>query len=795
MLKNYLKIAWRNLVKNRVYSLLNLAGLSIGLTVVMLISLYIKDELSFDRFHKNSQSIYRIVHESRDPTGKEGGGGNSGAVEGPTFLNEIPEVTAFCRVYSGGEALIKVKDEVVSERIMLADTSFFTMFSFPLLEGNPADVLKGTNSVVISEELALKYFNSLNVVGKTLEINQDGQFSPYIISAVSQKSPINSTISVNLLINIEKSLQPQWTQEWLSSFLNTFVQLKPNANMPLLNKKMVEVFDKHAGEKFAKFKEKFGNNIYYRYRLQPLATLHTDNYYNVGNGLTQGSNIKYSYILGGIALFILAIASINFINLSLARSFRRSKEIGIRKINGSGRRQLIIQFMGESFLLNLFAVSLSLLLVYFTIPVFAELTNKKLSLSYLFTIQNTWLFIALFVVNTLLSGFYPAVILSGFRPLHTLYGQIKLAGQNYFGKALIILQFTVAIFLIVGMVVMQQQFHYLINQSPGYNAKNIVDISLPANQQVDITAMKNELLQAPSIKQVGSQSISFTDFNNTMIKTDTKEIYDVALFKMDEQILPMLSLPIINGRNFNGALNDSLSCIVNQSLVKLLGWKNPLDKKIAWEGKELTIVGVVKNFNVTSFKEKMHPTFIHQLPSWGIGHVMVQVEPQQTQKAIETIQAAFKKFIPYYPCQYNFLDNQLKSQYENEQRWKNIISIAAGLSIFISCLGLFGLATLSTEQRAKEIGIRKVLGASIPGILRLFSSNFMRLILIAFLIASPIAWWATNKWLNDFAYKINVSWWIFLMAGSIALLIAFITISIQTLRAALVNPVKSLRSE
>jgi len=793
-LKHNLLVSWRNLTKHKMYTFLNLMSLSVGLAAVMLILLYVKDEFSFDRFHKDGKQIYRIVHESRDPTGKEGGGGNSGGIEGPTFVAEIPEIISFCRLQSNGSTLIKMQNDVVSEPVLFTDSSFFNLFSFPLLSGNPQTVLKRGDQAVVSEAFALKHFQSLDVVGKILEINQDGQFRPYQISGVAENTPSNSSIQINLVLSIQPMLQQPWTQEWLTSFLNTFVKVRPGTPMSMLNEKMEALFERHVGERFAQFRKKFGNSIYYRYRLQPLHSLHIGNYYNAGNGLKPASNIKYSYILSGVALFILLIACINFINLSLSQSFRRSKEIGVRKVAGSSRKQLVFQFLGEALLLNFFAIVLALGIAFFTLPFFATISNKALSFSDLFSIQNFLLFIGLLLINTLLSGAYPALVLSRFQPTQVFSGKIKLLSHHHLGKILVVTQFSIAVFLIISMFVMQKQFIFFINQSPGYNSSNIIDLDL-AGQSPDLKAMKNELLRHPAIKQVGSQSISFTDFNNTMIKADNKEIYDVALFKMDEQILSMLQIPMAAGRNFNGTGADSLSCIINESLAHISGWENPIGQTIHWQNRDLTIVGVVKDFHVNSFKEKMHPTFIHQLPAWQTNHLLIKTAPNQIEEAIKIIRNVYKSFIPYHPCNYNFLDDMLASQYQDEKRWKNMISTAAGLAIFIACMGLFGLASLSIEQRTKEIGVRKVLGASSAQLLKVLSSSFIWLVGLSLLIASPIAWWASQIWLHDFAYKISVSWELFALAGIGVIGLALLTMSIHIFKLAKANPVESLRNE
>jgi len=794
MLKNYLLTAWRHLVKNKVYSIVNLFGLSIGLAAVMLIVLYVKDEVSFDHFQTNGRNIYRLVHNALDPTGHEQKGGSTGAPQAGAFLRSIPEVQAACRIRESGQQLVKKGNDIIPEYAVYADTSFFHVFTFPLIHGNAALALSSEDNIVLSEDLAKKYFNTTDAIGRTMEINENGEFHTFTVSAVAANTPLNSSIRFDMLLPIERSLHGAWTQAWTNAYLNTFFIIKPGSDIKAVEKKMTSIFDQNTARQFAELRKKYPN-IYYNYGLQPFLKIHLDKAYNANNGINHWSDVSYSYTLGSIALFILLIACINFINLTLARSLRRGKEIGIRKVAGGSRGQLITQFMSESLILNLLAFIPSLLLVQVCLPWFSELANKQLSVSYLFHTSTLLLFGALILCNTLLSGFYPALVLSGFRPVQTLYGKFRLTGRNYLGKSLVIIQFVIAVFLIIGTIVMQQQFRFMSKKDPGYRTAGIVDVSLPDVPDKKIDLLRSELAKYPFIRQSAVESIGFTNSNWTQMQVNNHDVFDVPFYRMDEFTLPMLKIPFVAGRNFLGGAADSGDCIINETMALASGWKNPIGQRISWDKHDYTIIGIVKDFHMASMRAKISPAFITKGNIDYYGNMIVSIDPNRKVDAIRSIQSTYKKLYPNNPCDYAFLDDMLVGQYKSEQRWMTIITTAAVLAIFISCLGLFGLATLSIEQRVKEIGVRKVLGASLVDITSLLSKDFVRLVVIAFVIASPAAWYFYNKWLQDFAYRIHLSWSLFLIVGLSTLAISFFTVSIRAASAALANPAASLRSE
>jgi len=794
MLQNYIRVAWRSLTRNKVWAFTNVTGLSIGLAAVMLIMLYISDEISFDRFQVNGPHLYRLVHDSRDEMGKEGSGGTTGGPMAAAFLQSIPEISAACRTKGTDMQLVRKGSEILPEYATYADTSFFSMFSFPLIAGNPSLALSDENNIVLTEDYARKYFGSTDAVGRTLEINDNGKFETFTVAAVAANTPLNSSIRFNMLLPISRIMHAQWTQGWMTFFLNTFFLLKPGADPAGVAKKMNDIFAEHLPGQFQEY-AKSHPGVYFRYNIQPFEKMHLDKRYNATQGLNQWSNASYSYILGGIALFILLIACINFVNLTLARSLRRGKEIGIRKVAGGTRRQLIAQFLGESLFLNGLSFGIALLLVRLCLPLFSQLAAKDLSVSYLFTGRTGALFIILLLLNSFLSGFYPALVLSGFNPVKTLYGKFRLTGKNRLGKSLIVLQFTIAIFLIVATLVMQQQFRFMLGKDPGFRVTGILNLSLPAGDEASIHAFQAELAKYPVIRQSAVQSIGFNNLNSADMEMGRRDIPGVCFYKMDAQSLSLLQIPLIAGRGFSGMPADSANCLINESMATASGLKDPIGRRVKWDNQEFTVIGIVRDFHMESMHRKIGPCMINQNPHWAYGNMTVLIDNNRKAAAIEAIRTSFKSIYPLSFFDSEFLQDMLAEGYDGDKRWMTIVTIAASLAIALSCLGLFGMATLSIEQRIKEIGIRRVLGADIISITRLLSQDFVRLVLLAFLIAAPVAWYFGDKWLEDFAYRIRIPAFLLLIVGAATTLVAFLTVGLRAAGAARTNPSNSLRSE
>jgi putative ABC transport system permease protein len=796
MIKNYFKTAWRNLWKNKVYAFINITGLAIGLACCMLIILYTKDEVSYDRFHANAPNIYHVVSKMTSPDGNISKMGSTGNRPGPAFKENIPEAKDFVRIQQSNFNVKKGTD-VFDEEGHYADENFFSFFSFKLKEGDPITALNDIHSLVISEDLAKKYFGKETAIGKTMEINPGNGFEQFMVSAVAKNTPENSSVKVKLLLSMKIQLRDNPDNLWLNFFQNTFVSLQPGADIKAVEKKFAQIYEASSKDEAKKSAELYGIKDKIAYKLQPLLGMHLDTEYVPDNGLYNAGNPVYSYILTGIALFLLVIACINFINLSIARSLARAKEIGIRKVAGSERKQLIIQFLGESFLLSFFGFVFALLLVTLALPFFNEVSNKALSLSYLFDIKLIFLYAGLFIVSGLLAGFYPALVLSKFKPVDTLYGRTNYAGKNYLSKGLVVLQFSLATFLIIGTIIIYSQFNFLTHYKLGYNDDNLAIVKTGPIDAKKVNRIAEELQKNPAVVSVAARN---GGFRATSAKIDGKEI-NLTYETTDKEYLPTLQLNLVQGHNLTGenSYDSATSAIVNETFVKTAGWKEPLGKKVDffWDsGRIYTVVGVVKDYYYGSVKGEIKPQLFTMDPRSGkFGQLWVKINPVNTSSTLQYIQKTFRAALPLQPFLYDFKKDTNAAQYASEQKWKQIISFAAILTIFISCIGLFGLASLAAQKRTKEVGIRKVLGAGVTDIVRKLSMGFLSLGLIAFLIAVPAAWWVANKWLQGYPLRIEISIWIFVFALLLIVSVSILTVSFQAIKAAVANPVKSLKSE
>ena len=799
MVKNYFLIAWRNLLKNKTFSLINIAGLSIGLACAMLILLYVKDEVSFDRFHKNVNNIYRIVSKSKD-SGVEYKNCNTGYLQGPGFAKNVPGIETFVRIQGGAED-IKTGTEIQSQELLRVDPGFFSVFTFPLLNGNSETCLTEPNSIVLSEDFAKKQFGTSDAVGKIVMLKDDNQFVPFKVTAVSKRCPQNSSIKFNVLLRFKESeAEAQNKDNWYSFFLNTFVVLNPKTNIQNAEKQMQNFYLQDASETFKEMIKKYGGGADSNmgaYFLQSFTDMHMNTELPPQNGLINASNPMYSYVLSGIALFILMIACINFVNLTVARSLKRSKEIGIRKVIGGDRKQLIIQFLGESFLLCLVAFSVALLIVQLVLPLFNELANKALSFSYLFDVNLIAGYLLLLLLTALLAGFYPALVLSGFKPVETLYNRINLSGKNYLQKSLVVLQFVLASFLIIATLTIYRQFNYLTKTDLGYDDSNIVAVNKQQLKHSEAAYFKAELLKNPNIVNVAPKNSGYW---GTSAKLFNDSTISFAYETIDESYIPTLKIPVIAGRNFSSAYpSDSTNAIlVNETFVKEARWKNPIGETVNffYNNNEIyKVVGVVKDYHYQDLNQKIGPQLFTMKHGNLFGTFNIKIKPGTATESLKFIQKTFKQNFPLSPYSYIFKDDQRIKDYESEAKWKQIILFGAVLTIFISCIGLFGLSVLSAERRTKEIGIRKVLGASVKSVVTTLSRDFLILVLIALITAIPLAWMAANKWLQNYPYRISLDWWLFVLASLLVMLVALTTVISQAIRVAVANPVKSLRTE
>jgi len=533
-----------------------------------------------------------------------------------------------------------------------------------------------------------------------------------------------------------------------------------------------------------------------QYLLQPMLAMHTSTDWPADNGLVDNTNPTYTYILTGIALFILLIACINFVNLTVARSLKRAKEIGIRKVIGGQRKQLIMQFLGESYILSFIAFVLAIALVQLALPIFNELSNKVLSFSYLLSFKLVAGYLAVFLFTGMLAGFYPALVLSGFNPVDALYNRQKHTGKNYLSKSLVVLQFTLATFFIIATITIYSQFNYLMHFDLGYNDQNVVSIKTFNTDRKLFPVFKAEMLKNPNIKMVSADQGGRW---GTMAKINNGQQTGFDIKHIDEDYLPLFQIPVIKGRNFSKdmASDSGNSILVNETFAKQAGWKNPIGQVVDffYMHKKYTVVGVVKDYHFLDLTQKVSPEMFRMKPTDPWGNLFVKISGENKAATLRYIEKTFKQLYLFKPYQYSFKDAEVAEQYDKEAKWKQIVTFSAFLTIFISCIGLFGLATLSAERRRKEIGIRKVLGASVEGIVKKLSTDFLKLVVISALIASPAAWWAVNKWLENYPYRIAINSWIFILASVGVLLIALLTVSFHSIKAAIANPVNSLRSE
>jgi putative ABC transport system permease protein len=797
MILNYFKTSFRSMLRNKTVTIINITGLCIGLTVCMLILLFTKDELSFDRFHANKDQIYRVTTRM---TNEESTRliGLTNQIVGPSFKEEIPEVEAFIRMQSE-LFIIRHEGEVTELEATFADDNFFKVFSFPLISGNPEKVLSDFHNMVLSEKTALKYFGTTDVVGKILEIQINKTFEPFVITGVARNPPQNSTIQFNLLLPFKYNLKLYTDNAWVGFYMATFIVLNTNSDFNEVEQKLDKVFLNKAAVELAEMKAKYNFRDKIHFGLEPLLKIHLDSIdAESHNSLAGSSDPIYSYILSAIALFILTIACINFINLMVSHSLKRAKEIGLRKASGGNRSQIMWQFFGESLILCLIAFTIALMIVPSVLPFFNVMANKNLSFSYLFDFKLVAIYILLFLITGFTAGFYPAIILSGFNPIQTLYSRHLKSGKTWLAKSLVIIQFTLATILIISIVGIFAQFRFLTNVDLGYNDNDVIIVHIGRGDHTAVTdLMKQELLKEPSI-----ESTAVKDFgqNSTIVKVNNNEReINIAMNWMDENFLPALRIPIIKGRNFSKDYSGDAaqSVIINETFAREAGWDeasgiNPVGQIIDYyDGVKFRVIGMVKDYHFASLKEKISPLLLRM----GSGDIWVKTKPGQTAQALNTIRESFLKVMPDRPFEYDLMSSVNMKNYESELKWQKIILVGALLSIIISCLGLFGLAIFTTGSRTKEIGIRKIYGATITEVVLMLNRTFVKWVAIAFLIGAPAGWYILHKWLQNFAYKTELGWWIFVLTGFLTIGIALVTVSWQSLRAATRNPVEALRYE
>jgi putative ABC transport system permease protein len=819
MLKNYFRVALRSLLKRKGYSFINILGLATGMAVCLLIVLFVKSELSFDQHHKRGEDIYRVVLDRIYP-------GRSTAYSmipqsiGPAIQKEFPEVKECTRVFNfgggGGNFFMRIGDKTYEERKVLAvDSNFFRVFTGEFLAGDGATALQQQNSVVLSESAAKKMYGSAQAaMGKQFQSDFD-QNNSFLITGVCRDWPANSHFTFDVLLSVTGFpfiRQPNYT----GFAAHTYLLLSPTADAKALEAKLPVVIEKYVAgaiensfaQSYADFK-KAGNG--YHYYLQPLQKIHLIS--DLEAELSPNGSMTSVYIFGVIAIFILCLACINFINLSTARSVERAKEVGIRKTFGSEKNALVLQFLVESVLISLFALLLAIGFMFLLLPLFNQLSGRNLTAGTF--LQPLFLLVLLLfsVVVGVIAGLYPAFVLSSFQPITVLKGRFRSNKKGLvLRNGLVVFQFAISVVLIIAAIVVNQQMRYMLGDRLGFRKDQIIVVERADLLDQRTEAFKTSLLKIPGVEFVsGTTAMPGTQnfFGTTWQKENAKESLTGRGIVVDQNFATALNLEVKEGRFFSREFGtDSLSVVLNEKAVQELGLgAKPLGARLtspngffnAPDGKPYvyTVVGVLKDFHFQSLHQKISPLVINNSSRGNGVHnlLAVRIKSGNFKAAVAGIEAEWKSFVKERPFHYNFFDQMLAEQYLAEQTTQRIFTVFSSLAIFIACIGLLGLVAYTTQQRTREISIRKVLGASAANIVNMLSKDFLKLVLVASLIGLPLAWWGMHRWLQDFAYRINISWWVFAGAAVIAVLIALFTISFQSLKAAFSNPVKNLRSE
>jgi ABC-type antimicrobial peptide transport system permease subunit len=788
MFKNYFKLAIRNILRHKAYSFINIVGLAIGMTCSILILLWVQNELSYDRFHANANQLYRITAQANDfkaavnPAGMPAG-----------LKQEIPAIKEFVRIMTPSSNLFEAGERKFAEkRVFYVDSTFLDVFSFPLSKGSRTTALHRIDGVLITESIAKKYFGKEEALGKTLRKNNGNYVT---VTGVLADIPSNSHLQFDFILPIASIAQSDydlknnvWDNFNFYSYLLLDEKFNPTpVNISDFNSKMDEIYTKHV------------KDIKVNFQLQPLTKIHLHS--NLQVDVTGHGNFQYVKIFFIVAIFILIVACINFMNLATARSARRAKEVGLRKVVGAVRGQLIGQFLGESLLISFFALLLAVGFVFLSLPLFNYIAGKKLAIHFLD--GKLWLgLLSIAFVTGILSGIYPALFLSGFRPAKVLKGSMnKLGGNLLFRNGLVVVQFVVSILLLAGTIVVYQQLHFIKNRNVGFDKENLLYMPMSGEIWNKQDALKAELSKDPLTSNFAITSEVPTNLTSGTINIvwegkDPQSQVVFPVMHINETFIDVFKMRMLAGRSFSTDFKgDSNNYVLNEEALRIM--KKKPEEAIGqsfslWEKKGI-IIGIVKDFNFKPIQQPIEPLIL-KLNNWG-GTVVVRTKPGSTEATIKSLEKIYTQLNPAYPFTYNFLDQDLDNLYKGEQQLGSLFNIFAILAIFISCMGLYGLSAFMSEQRIKEIGVRKVLGASVFSIVYLLSTGITRLIIIATFIAIPLSWFTINSWLNNFAYRIDISWVIFVVSALSALIIAWLTVSYESIKAAVMNPVRSLRAE
>lgn len=787
MFYNYFKTAWRNLWRQRFYTSINIFGLAIGLAVGIIILLWTKDELSFDRFHAKKDHIYRVIANM-------GSGGNAQSWQttpAPISVygkKEVPEVKDAARFINNWDySIYKTGEKQFTDlRSAYVDPSFFNIFDFKFEKGNLKNPFPDINSVLLTESTAKKFFGSENPIGKVIIADNKDNF---VVQGILADVPSNSSLKFDMLFPVErlvKAYQPggfwkSMNDDWGNYYCFTFFLMHDEASLAAAAKKINTIHNTHHPSP-----EDDAN-----YTFQPLTQIHL---YEADGSSSAMQSVQLFF---GVAVLLLLIACINYVNLSTARSMLRAREVSVRKIIGAARKQLFAQFVLETAILFAIATALAIVIIYLLMPVYNQVAGKKNNFD--ITHPDVWITIGITIMGTLVAAsIYPALLLSSFQPIQALKGKIKAGVSNIlFRRVLVVTQFAFSVALIIGTIVIGKQLHYINSKQPGYDRSHVFQFDV-RDMDKHLDAVKAELKLHPRVKGVASANGSIVEINSTTGDTEwdgkpEKLSFLIHPLFVDAEFMSLMKLQLVAGTGFTGSPADSSHYILNETAIRETGIKDPIGKSFSlWERKG-TIIGVVKDFHYASLRDKIEPAVLQYRPDNGT--LYVKTNGKDAAGVIAAAERLWKQYNPGFPFEYRFLDETFDRMYRSEQRTGTLFNYFAGIAILISCLGLFGLAAYTAQIKTREIGIRKVLGATVTHVTQLLASDFLKLVLIAIVVASPVAWFVMNKWLQNFAYRADISWWVFAVAGLTALLIALLTVSFQAIKAALVNPVNSLKNE
>jgi putative ABC transport system permease protein len=791
MIRNYLKIAWRNISRNKAHTFINVAGLSVGLVCSLLILLWVQNELSVDAFYKNGPQLYS-VYERQYYDHKVHGSFNTPGITADEMKKVLPEVEHAVNVGFGQKNTFQVGDKILKQEGSSAGTDYFNVFGFKLLQGSAQTALNTPVSLAISHKMANAFFGSPQAaIGKTIRYENSKNFT---ITAVFEDLPKNSSQKFEYLINWFNFLEENsWAREWGNQGPSTYIMLRADADPVKFEKKITRFLDHYSGtnRKTATFIIDLGIQ---RFDEQYLHS-------NFEDGKFIGGRIEYVRLFSIVALFILLIACINFMNLSTARSVKRAKEIGVRKVVGAVRSALVQQFISESLLITSISVIISLLLLVVLLPVFNQVTQKEIELP--FNQAAFWVKLMLITLITgLVSGSYPALFLSSFNPVKVLKGTLKLdSGTTLFRKGLVVFQFALSVVLITGTIVISRQMNYIQSKNLGYDKENLVYVPIEGTLLTKYNIFKEEALRLPGIQAVTRITSTPTNIQNgtggvDWTGRDPNVNIQFVQASVGYDFVKTMNVKLLDGRDFSKDFpTDSVGYILNEAALKRIGYKKPIGQPLTFWGRRGKVIGLIKDFHFNSMHEEIKPLILRSRADENYGSILIRTQAGKTREALASVEQLYKQLNPAFPFTYYFSDEEYQKLYQNEQIVDKLSNAFAFLAIFISCLGLLGLAMFTAEQRIKEIGIRKVLGASVQSLFALLSSEFLLLVVIALFIALPIAWYAAGQWLQGFAYRTPIQWWMFALSGVLIVMIALVTVSFQAIKAALINPIKSLRSE